>query len=89
MNHFRNIILVLLAAFVIMCFLGAMQRRAEGKTTATPPGNTVTLTVHDAAGRVFYVTAQRIEPPFTYDNGNISLTLQSDELLCSGFGVRQ
>jgi hypothetical protein len=87
--NFNKIILVLFAGYFLVAGIGAFQRIAHGKAAATPQGNTVTLTVHDAAGRVFYVTAQRIEPPFVYDNGNISLTLQSDELLCSGFGVRQ
>jgi hypothetical protein len=88
MRALQWLIAILATALVAFAESRAINPHAKALTAQQP---TVTLIVHDAAGRVFNVTATRIDPPFSWNNaaGNITLTLQSDELLCSGFGVKQ
>jgi hypothetical protein len=88
MKSLRILVALLAGAVIAACIASAVLSHAGVLTVAQP---TVTLTVHDASGRVFHVIAHRIQPGFSWDNtsGDITLEMQSDELLCSGFGVKQ
>ncbi len=76
---------LLIVAFAV----GVLSASYRSSAVTPPKTDAVKITAPAAAGRVFNVTAARIDPPMTWDNGTLSLTLVSDELLCSGFGAKQ
>lgn len=88
MRALRILVALLALAVVVVCIGGTILSHAKALTVAQP---IVNLTVHDANGHIYHVVAHRLDPGFTWDNpaGDITLELQSDEMLCSGFGVKQ
>lgn len=93
MRNVHHNICVLLALFTAVCLTNAFagKPKAMQPLTAAAPPQSVTLSVHDAAGRIYQVTATRIEPPpfaWSADGQHIDLAIQTDRLSCSGFGER-
>jgi len=75
---------ILCGGLIIIAY--ALAVAAATPQAQIPATQGLVLTVHDAAGHTFNVTARYNSFKFYDPAGTITLDYTSDQLLCSGFG---